>query len=337
VRDWPAPDFGVEKHRIYMFQWYAFAALALVLWLALNLRRRGPVPMTDAPSPPRPRMDARGRRTLLLIAAVAIAPVIASYAIYYLFPRTAQVNYGTLLPTAPRPRSRARSPAERRSVSGICAGAGCCWQGVRRAAAASAKRPSMRRGRRARCRAKDQDRIARVWLDAGGATPPPDWASQDPGLIVARIPAATLAALPGAHGIWLVDPLGNLVLGLSADPDIKGLAKDLARLPEGFQNRLAATSPAVVKFALRPRLPPRRGPGFSMTTLALAEVRFRQFLALAKPRVVSLIVFVAMIGMFLAVPGCRRSCRSSSAPSASRSSRARPPPSTAWSSRRSTR
>jgi protoheme IX farnesyltransferase len=40
-----------------------------------------------------------------------------------------------------------------------------------------------------------------------------------------------------------------------------------------------------------------------MTTLALAEVRFRQFLALAKPRVVSLIVFVAMIGMFLAAPG----------------------------------
>jgi protoheme IX farnesyltransferase len=40
-----------------------------------------------------------------------------------------------------------------------------------------------------------------------------------------------------------------------------------------------------------------------MTTLALAESRFRQFLALAKPRVVSLIVFVAVIGMFLAVPG----------------------------------
>ena len=29
VRDWPAPDFGVEKHRIYMMQWYAFAALAV--------------------------------------------------------------------------------------------------------------------------------------------------------------------------------------------------------------------------------------------------------------------------------------------------------------------
>ena len=40
-----------------------------------------------------------------------------------------------------------------------------------------------------------------------------------------------------------------------------------------------------------------------MTTLALAETRFRQFLALTKPRVVSLIVFCAVIGMFLAVPG----------------------------------
>ena len=40
-----------------------------------------------------------------------------------------------------------------------------------------------------------------------------------------------------------------------------------------------------------------------MTALALAENRFRQFLALTKPRVVSLIVFVAVIGMFLATPG----------------------------------
>ncbi len=40
-----------------------------------------------------------------------------------------------------------------------------------------------------------------------------------------------------------------------------------------------------------------------MTTLALAESRLRHFLALTKPRVVSLIVFCAIIGMFLAVPG----------------------------------
>jgi len=40
-----------------------------------------------------------------------------------------------------------------------------------------------------------------------------------------------------------------------------------------------------------------------LTTLAFAETRARQFFALAKPRVVSLIVFTAVIGMFLAAPG----------------------------------
>jgi len=36
VRDGPAPDFGIETHRIYMVQWYAFALLAVVLWLGFN-------------------------------------------------------------------------------------------------------------------------------------------------------------------------------------------------------------------------------------------------------------------------------------------------------------
>jgi len=39
-----------------------------------------------------------------------------------------------------------------------------------------------------------------------------------------------------------------------------------------------------------------------MTAFALAPHRLRQFLALTKPRVVSLIVFTAVIGMFLATP-----------------------------------
>ena len=39
VADWPPPDFGIDKHRVYMVQWYAFAALALVLWIVLNVRR----------------------------------------------------------------------------------------------------------------------------------------------------------------------------------------------------------------------------------------------------------------------------------------------------------
>lgn len=40
VRDWPAPDFGIDKHRIYMAQWYLFAALAAGLWLWFVARPR---------------------------------------------------------------------------------------------------------------------------------------------------------------------------------------------------------------------------------------------------------------------------------------------------------
>ena len=39
VRAWPAPDFGIERHRIYMVQWYLFAALAAGLWLWFHVRR----------------------------------------------------------------------------------------------------------------------------------------------------------------------------------------------------------------------------------------------------------------------------------------------------------
>ena len=43
VRDWPRPDTGIDKHRIYMMQWYSFAALAFGLWAWFTFRpRRSP-------------------------------------------------------------------------------------------------------------------------------------------------------------------------------------------------------------------------------------------------------------------------------------------------------
>jgi surfeit locus 1 family protein len=41
ARDRQVPDFGIEKHWIYMMQWYAFAGLAVVLWLVFHLRKSG--------------------------------------------------------------------------------------------------------------------------------------------------------------------------------------------------------------------------------------------------------------------------------------------------------
>jgi surfeit locus 1 family protein len=40
VRDRPSPDFGIEKHWIYMLQWYSFAVLAIALWLWFWLKPR---------------------------------------------------------------------------------------------------------------------------------------------------------------------------------------------------------------------------------------------------------------------------------------------------------
>jgi cytochrome oxidase assembly protein ShyY1 len=44
VREWPAPDFGVDKHRIYRMQWYLFAALVVVFWIVVHFRRHAPRP-----------------------------------------------------------------------------------------------------------------------------------------------------------------------------------------------------------------------------------------------------------------------------------------------------
>jgi surfeit locus 1 family protein len=46
VRDWPMPDTGIATHRIYMVQWYLFAAMVAALWFWFALRpalvRRSP-------------------------------------------------------------------------------------------------------------------------------------------------------------------------------------------------------------------------------------------------------------------------------------------------------
>lgn len=39
MRDWPAPDAGIDKHRGYAFQWYALAAMAALFYVTTGFRR----------------------------------------------------------------------------------------------------------------------------------------------------------------------------------------------------------------------------------------------------------------------------------------------------------
>ena len=42
VRDWPARDFGIEKHLGYAMQWYLIAALSVAIFLTLSFERDRP-------------------------------------------------------------------------------------------------------------------------------------------------------------------------------------------------------------------------------------------------------------------------------------------------------
>lgn len=188
--------------------------------------------MTDASRPGLPRdAQRKGRRTLLLLAAVAIAPVVASYAAYYVFPRDKRANYGELLPTRPAP------PLAGKDLDGkaftlaqwhgkwvlTVAAPGACDAACVRALYATRQARTIQ--------GREMDRVQRVWLVTDGGSPDAALVAQHPDLAIARVPAEALAELPvGAGRIYVIDPLGNLVLAFPSDPDIKRAAKDLERL-----------------------------------------------------------------------------------------------------------
>ena len=192
--------------------------------------------MTDASSDPgrparRAPSPAAARRKLLLIAAICVAPVVASYAFYYLSPHGSFVNYGTLLPIAPAPAlDGTRSDGAPFALADL-RGRWVLLVDARDRCDAPCER-LLYASRQARTmQGREQDRIVRLLLLPEGAAPDAALVAEHPGLVVAHVGAAARAGLPGGGGaIYVIDPLGNLVLRYGAEPDIKGLSKDLGRL-----------------------------------------------------------------------------------------------------------
>ena len=188
--------------------------------------------MSEPPSAPlAPEARAKGRRTLLLLAAVAIAPVVASYSAYYFFPREQRTNYGELLPTGPAPALPgtradggpfALAQLRGKWVLTVAAPGGCdprCTQALY-----ATRQARTMQGR-------EMERVQRLWFVTDNATPDPVLLAQHPDLQVARVPRDSLGGLPaGVDRIYLIDPLGNLVLAFPGDPDAKNVAKDIQRV-----------------------------------------------------------------------------------------------------------
>jgi cytochrome oxidase Cu insertion factor (SCO1/SenC/PrrC family) len=182
-----------------------------------------------------PPLKSRGRRTLLTLALVCAAPVVASYVAYYWLRPVGHVNHGELLEARPAREIAGTLPdGEKFRLSNyrgrwlfLVADAGACEDACRRKLYATRQARTIQ--------GREQERVVRIWLQAIHAPKlAPQLLAQHPGLVVARVDPAQWEGLPGDTGptrnIYLIDPLGNIVLRYPADPDIKGMAKDLERL-----------------------------------------------------------------------------------------------------------
>jgi len=175
-----------------------------------------------------PRTSARNKRLLLLLAAVAFAPIVLSYLAYYAWPRDARINYGELLTGTAPPIAGTRIDGTRFDLAGLRGrwivlhvGSGECGAGCADALYASRQARTIQNAER--------ERVVRVWLISGGPAPAPALLAEHPDLTAVRVGAPP--ALPrGAERIYLVDPLGNFVLAWPSKPDIKAMARDLGRL-----------------------------------------------------------------------------------------------------------
>lgn len=177
----------------------------------------------------------QSRKTLWLVAAVCIAPFVASFAAYYFYQPEGRVNYGELMADKQLPDAalklidgNAFSLAQLRgkwlfvTVDDAACDAYCekkLWQ-IRQVRKTQGKYP---------------ERIERVWLITGGGQPAERLRSEFEGTWLVNVAgSAVLEALPHAGArtdhIYLVDPLGNLVLRYPREADPSRMKKDLDRL-----------------------------------------------------------------------------------------------------------
>ena len=174
----------------------------------------------------------RGRRTLLLLAFVCVLPVVASYLTFYVWPPQGRVNHGELIAPVALPAT---------TLSGAGGQAGLTrtefegqWTLLMVAPAdcdATCER-ALYVSRQARlAQAKEMDRVSRVWLISGDADPAADRLAKHEELRLARADASWLAVLPSVApgSIWLVDPLGNVMMRFADETDTTRAARDVTK------------------------------------------------------------------------------------------------------------
>ena len=188
------------------------------------------------PLDPAPRAR-RNRWVLLAILAVCVAPVIASYLVYYLVKPDGRTNYGELLDPQRATdglvvREADGTPAALDALRGKWVLLTVATQGCDERCAA--RLYAMRQVRLTTGR--ERDRVERVLLLSGDGAPAPSLLAEHEGLRVWRTTEDLARWLPPEQGgllqdhIFVVDPLGNVMLRFPRSADPNRMKKDIARL-----------------------------------------------------------------------------------------------------------
>jgi len=177
------------------------------------------------------------QRTLLLFLAIGTLPILASYALHLWWQPTSRMNHGELLETRP-------AGLQELQAEGVAHGQTIADQVQKKwvyltvqpancDARCQRKLYLMRQARTAQN--ENMLRVERVWVIVGDGKPDAQLLAAHPGLHLARVTdIAKLAHLPlrqdAGATIFLIDPLGNLVLRYDDRSSPQGMLKDLGRL-----------------------------------------------------------------------------------------------------------
>jgi hypothetical protein len=180
------------------------------------------------------QVRARNLRTVALLAALFLIPVVAAFCMYYGASwRPAQrTNHGELiLPARELPRTSAAYSAGTftHAWSLVYVGAAACDDSCENALYVMRQTHLGLNN--------DMERVQRVFVATGDARAPESLVREHPGLVVINARGLDGEALARqfpadgcAHAIFIVDPLGNLMMCFDSRANPRGLREDLLKL-----------------------------------------------------------------------------------------------------------
>ena len=180
------------------------------------------------------------RTKFLLMLSFFAVPMLAAWIAYFGWHPDKHKNYGSLLPVTPLAHTAGTllngAPFKLEALQGkwlmVYVGEAACDVDC------SKQLYYMRQSRISQ--GKDQDRIERLWVVTDAGIPDPALLKSHLGLRVWRADQADFtrqfpALHPGAHHLYIVDPIGNLMLRFPENADPKGMIKDMKLLLKASQ------------------------------------------------------------------------------------------------------